>query len=407
MLTDQLSTTEPVVILGGGLAAVSFASSLRAQGFRGQVTLVSEEDETPYDRPPLSKGFLKTGAVADVRLDLRGAVDAEWLRGVRAESLDTRRREVQLSTGRVLKWGSLILATGATPRELASLTGLQIPVLTLRTLEDARRLRRLLAPGARLVIVGAGVIGLEVAATAVGLGVDVTVIESRRGVMSRCAPPSLAGVIAERHRVHGVNLCLGRVVATGVRDGLLLDDGSLVRADLALVGVGVVANDRIAHDAGIACDDGVYVDAFGRTTCPSVWAVGDVARQRNPLSGRFERIETWSNAQGQGAATARAMIDQMALPYQEAPWYWSEQYNMRIQVVGLTAGDDEVVRGDQGDAKFSVLQLREGRVIGGAFVNNPRAFMATKRLLAASISGSREGLANTPQEADVAKILGE
>lgn len=407
MLTDQLSTTEPFVILGGGLAAVSFASSLRAQGFRGQVTVVSEEDETPYDRPPLSKGFLKTGAVADVRLDLRGAVDAEWLRGVRAESLDTRRREVQLSTGRVLKWGNLILATGATPRELASLTGLQIPVLTLRTLEDARRLRRLLSPGARLVIVGAGVIGLEVAATAVGLGVDVTVIESRRGVMSRCAPPSLAGVIAERHLVHGVNLRLGRVVATGVRDGLLLDDGSLVRADLALVGVGVAANDRIAHDAGIACDDGVYVDAFGRTTCPSVWAVGDVARQRNPLSGRFERIETWSNAQGQAAATARAMIDQMAPPYQEAPWYWSEQYNMRIQVVGLTAGDDEIVRGDQGDAKFSVLQLREGRVIGGAFVNNPRAFMATKRLLAASISGSREGVANTLQEADVAKILGE
>jgi 3-phenylpropionate/trans-cinnamate dioxygenase ferredoxin reductase subunit len=392
----------PVVVLGGGLAAVSFVTALRSHGHDGEVVVVSEEHEPAYDRPPLSKEFQRDGDTEKIRLDLRGAHDVEWMRGVRADSLDVRARQVRLADGRVVGWGSLVIATGTAARTLASLATAPMPALTLRTLGDARRVRERLVAGARVVIVGGGVIGLELAATGRGLGASVTVVEALPRLMNRCASPTLSSFLADHHRDQGVDLRLGRGVG-GIENGrLLLDDGSPLDADMVVVGIGVTANDDLARAAGIACDDGIFVDGHGRTTCPGVWAIGDVTRQRHPVSGRFERIETWSNAQKQSAATARALVDPDAPAYQEVPWYWSDQYALRMQVAGLAYGDDEVVRGDIGQGKFSLVQLQQGRIVGAACVNNAREFMALKRLIAAGAKPQRALLADSA--ADLAKM---
>lgn len=389
------SALAPVVILGGGLASVSFAAGLRAGSFQGPVTIVTDEFEPAYDRPPLSKDFLRDGAAEKIRLDLSRSPDVEWLRGVAAQRVDPHSREVHLGDGRRLKYGTLVFATGASPRILPALQGAPMPILTLRTLADAQRIRDAVVPGARLLVVGGGVIGLELAATARALGVTVTLVEFAPRLMSRGASATLASFVARHHAQQGVDLRLGRSVTGFSRSHIVLDDGSQIEADLVVVGIGVTANDALARAADIACDDGIFVDGRGRTTCPNVYAVGDVTRQRHPVSGRFERIETWSNAQNQGMAVARALLDPAAPPYGDLPWYWSEQYALRIQVAGLTGGDEEIVRGDMatGD-KFSLIHLSRGQVIGASCVNNAREFMSLKRLITGNSLPDRTALAD-------------
>lgn len=395
---------DPVVVLGGGLAAVSFVGGLRAGGFAGGIVVVGDEAEPPYDRPPLSKEFQREGAVEKIRLDLGRARDVEWLRGTPASKVDTRRKEVQLADGRCLGYGTLVFATGATPRRLPALQQAPMPVLTLRALADAQRIRAALAPGVRLVVIGGGVIGLELAATARGMGATVTVIESLGRLMSRCASATLAAVVAQAHVEQGVDLRLGRHVTGFAGAAVALDDGSAVQADLVVVGIGVVANDDLARAADIACDDGIFVDCLGRTTCPGVYAIGDVTRQRNPISGRFERIETWSNAQNQGLAVARTLLDPAASPYADIPWYWSDQYDLRMQVAGVSQGDDEIVRGDAAPgSKFSLIQLHRGRAVGVTCVNNVREFSSLKRLLGEVALPDRAALADPGT--DLRKLL--
>ncbi len=385
----------PVVVLGGGLAAVSFAGGLRSGGFEGGIVIVSDEVEPPYDRPPLSKEFQREGLADKIRLDLSRARDVEWLRGTAACKVDTQRCDVLLADGRRLGYGALVFATGATPRRLPALQDAPMPVITLRSLGDAQRIRAALAPGARLVVVGGGVIGLELAATARGLGASVTVIEALDRLMNRCASPTLAEVVARLHLDRGVDIRLGRQVTGFDGPAIVLDDGTRVEADLVVVGIGVVANDELARAADIACDDGIFVDRLGRTTCPGVYAIGDVTRQRNPVSGRFERIETWSNAQNQGLAAARTFLDPTAAPYADIPWYWSDQYELRLQVAGVSIGDEEIVRGQAAPgAKFSLIQLHRGRVVGVTCVNNVREFSSLKRLLGNVALPDRAALAD-------------
>lgn len=394
----------PVVVLGGGLAAVSFAGGLRSGGFGGEIVSVSDEVELPYDRPPLSKEFQREGVADKIRLDLSRAHDVQWLRGTPAATVDTRRREVLLADGRSLGYGTLVFATGATPRRLPALQGAPMPVITLRTLDDAQRIRAGLTAGARLVVIGGGVIGLELAATANGLGATATVIEALDRVMNRCASATLAAVVAQSHRERGVDLRLGRQVTGFDGHAIVLDDGARVDADLVVVGIGVVANDALARAADIACDDGIFVDRLGRTTCPGVYAIGDVTRQRNPISGRFERIETWSNAQNQGLAVARTLLDPTATPFADTPWYWSDQYDLRIQVAGVSMGDDEIVRGDASPgSKFSLIQLHRGRAVGVTCMNNVREFSSLKRLLGDVALPNRAALADPGT--DLRKLL--
>ena len=389
------SALAPIIVLGGGLASISFAGGLRSAGFQGAITVVADEPEPAYDRPPLSKDFLRDGDAEKIRLDLSLAPGIEWLRGVAAQRVDTQAREVHLADGRSLNYGTLVFATGASPRVLPALQGAPMPVLTLRMLGDAQHIRSCLQPGARLLVIGGGVIGLELAATARALGVAVTLVEFLPRLMSRGASATLASFVARHHAEQGVDLRFGRSVTGFSRSHIVLDDGSQIAADLVVVGIGVTANDAMARAADIACDDGIFVDGRGRTTCPNVYAIGDVTRQRHPVSGRFERIETWSNAQNQGMAVARAMLDPAAPPYGDLPWYWSEQYALRIQVAGLTNGDDEIVRGDMATGeKFSLIHLLRGQVIGASCVNNVRDFTALKRLINSSALPDRATLAD-------------
>jgi 3-phenylpropionate/trans-cinnamate dioxygenase ferredoxin reductase subunit len=237
----------PVVVLGGGLAAVSFVGGLRSGGFGGDIVVVSDEVEPPYDRPPLSKEFQREGVPDKIRLDLSRARDVEWLRGTPGCKVDTRRQEVLLADGRNFGYGTLVFATGATPRGLPALRDAPMPVITLRTLDDAQRIRAGLVPGARLVVIGGGVIGLELAATARGLGATVTVIEALDRLMNRCASKTLAAVVARSHLERGIDLRLGHQVTGFDGRAIVLDDGARVEADLVVVGVGVIANDELAR----------------------------------------------------------------------------------------------------------------------------------------------------------------
>jgi 3-phenylpropionate/trans-cinnamate dioxygenase ferredoxin reductase subunit len=389
------SALAPIIVLGGGLASISFAGGLRSAGFQGGITVVADEPEPAYDRPPLSKDFLRDGDVEKIRLDLSHAPGVEWLRGVAAQRVATQAREVHLADGRCLNYGTLVFATGAAPRVLPALQGAPMPVLTLRTLGDAQRIRSGLQPGARLLVIGGGVIGLELAATARALGVAVTLVEFLPRLMSRGTSATLASFVARHHAEQGVDLRFGRSVTGFSKSHIVLDDGSRIAADLVVVGIGVTANDALARTAGIACDDGIFVDGRGRTTCPNVYAIGDVTRQRHPVSGRFERIETWSNAQNQGLAVARALLDPAAPPYGDLPWYWSDQYALRIRVAGLTHGDDEIVRGDMASGeKFSLIHLLRGQVVGASCVNNTSEFTSLKRLITSGARPDRAALAD-------------
>jgi 3-phenylpropionate/trans-cinnamate dioxygenase ferredoxin reductase component len=391
----------PVVVVGGGLAGLSFAGALRQGGYAGELAMVCEEAEPPYDRPPLSKAFLQDGDAQRIRLDESRLADVRILRGVGAEAIDLGARTLRLADGQSLPWGTLVLATGASPRTLPALEATGRPVLTLRTLDDARRLRELIQPGRRLLLVGAGVIGLELAATARTAGAEVTVLESQPRVMARSVPPTLSAFVQQRHRAAGIDLRLGRGIASCIPGAVLLDDGSRIEPDFILAGIGVTSNDQLARAAGIRCDDGVYVDARGRSSEPGVLAVGDVARQVEPVSGQVMRIETWANAQNQGAAVARAWLDEAAPAYADAPWYWSDQYDLRIQGVGVPAGEREVLRGDLSGGRFALLQFRGRRLVGATCVNNAKDFGALRKLVGREFEAADAQWAEAP---DLRKI---
>lgn len=380
----------PVIIAGGGLAALSFAGALRSGGYEGPLGIVCDETEPAYDRPPLSKGYIKDGDDARIRLDVSRLSSVSWHRGRSAATIDTTARSLLLDNGEALPWGTLVLATGARPRNLPLLAAVCRPVLTLRTLDDARRLRELLLPGRRMLLVGAGVIGLELAATARDLGAEVTVVESQSRVMARSVPMSISRFVEDRHRAAGVDLRLGRAITACAEGVVLLDDGSRIEADAVVAGIGVVANDELARAAGIHCDDGVLVDGYGRTSCPGVLAVGDVARQVHPVSGEVMRIETWANAQNQASAAAKCWLDPTAPPYADAPWFWSDQYDLRLQCAGLPVGARELVRGDPATAKFVLLLLDGKRLVGAACVNNAREFGALRKMIGREFQASDE-----------------
>lgn len=383
-----------VVIVGAGVAGVSVATALRKDGYTGPVVLVSEEGQMPYDRPPLSKKFLLDGDAGSVRIGGAMLDSVEFVKGERIAKIDVATNRVVFASGKQLPWSKLVLATGALPNRLVALEAGPLPVFVLRTLDDSQRIRERLVPGARLVVVGGGPIGLELAVSARQLGADVTVVEAASRLMGRCTSPFLAEFLLQHHARGGINIRLGRYIRHVHDDGAVeLDDGIRIAADLMVVGVGVKANDSIAVAAGLACSDGIFVDALGRTTAPNVFAAGDVTRQRNPVSGHFERIETWANAQDQAASLAVGLVEPgAATPYTGIPWYWSDQGELRIQAAGLPISDLEVVRGDPVSGRFLTLQLRRGVLVGVAAVNSVRDFGACKRLIAAAARVDREKL---------------
>lgn len=383
-----------IVVIGAGQGGVDTAAALRARGYAGPVTLVAGETVPPYQRPPLSKGFL-TGAVGPDGIELRplsffSAQGIELVRGDRATKIDRDGRTVALASGRRLAYDRLVLATGSRPRTLptpgAGLDG----VHTLRGLDDAEALRQRLtaARDLRMVVVGAGFVGLELAATARRLGRRVTVIEAQPRALARAVSPELSARIADEHRRQGVRLLLRREVAAlhgeaGQVRVVELADGERVPADLVVVGIGVLPEVGLAADAHLVVGDGIVVDSLLRTSDPAIHAIGDCARFPSTHAGRHIRLESVQNASEQARALAATICGDGA-PYTAVPWFWSEQYAWRLQIAGLTTGLDEtVVTGDPGANRFSVFCFRAGRLLGVESVNRPADHGIARRLLAA------------------------
>ncbi|OLZ71645.1 hypothetical protein AV521_12075 [Streptomyces sp. IMTB 2501] len=388
-----------VVVIGAGQGGLDTAAALRAKGYSGPVTLVGDEPVPPYHRPPLSKGFL-TGATAHEDLLLRPesffeAQGISRVSGDRAQRVELDGQRVELASGTILAYDKLVLATGARARVLplpgADLSG----VLTLRSLADAETLRgHLDGPPRHVCVIGAGFVGLELAATAHTRGHRVTVVEVQSRPLARALTPQMSAWLAGRHEERGVRLLLGQEVAAlhGGADGnvevMELRDGRRLPADLVVVGAGALPNTRLAADAGLLVGDGVIVDRWLRTSDRAVYAIGDCARFPAPGSGRHIRLESVQNASDQARYVAAAICGESA-PYTAVPWFWSEQYELRLQMAGLTAGHDETVTvGDPDGARFSVLCFLQGRLIGVESVGRPADHGIARRLLAAGTGPS-------------------
>lgn len=391
-----------VVIAGAGQAGAQAAFSLRQGGFDGAVVLAGDEPFPPYERPPLSKEFLK-GALAEDRLFLRTADwyaknGVELRTGCRVESIDRERRVARLAGGEDLPYDALVIATGSRPRPLPVPGGTLRGVHEVRSIADTNGLRGALVPGARMVVVGAGYIGLEVAAVARAAGLEVTVLEAMDRVLARVAGKVLSEFFEAEHRGRGVDVRCGarleRLDGDGTLTAALLADGTRVEADVAVVGIGILPRDELARACGIACDDGVVVDRDARTSDPHVYAAGDCAKRPLVHYDRMGRLESVHNAIEQGKIVAASILGKPRPP-EDVPWFWSDQYDLKLQIAGLSAGHDRVVvRGDPAERKFAAFYLADGRLLAVDAVGSPMEFMASRVLIAAGARPDPERLAD-------------
>lgn len=379
-----------IVIVGAGQAGLSLAQRLRALGHDGPITLIGEEPVPPYQRPPLSKAYLKREAGID-RLLLRpqsffAEAGIELLTGVRVEAIDRSARIVRAGDARI-PYDKLALATGAAPRTLPAAIGGALPgVHVLRNLADADGLAPALRPGRRALIVGGGYIGLEAAAVCAALGLSVTLIEAAPRILGRVACAETADWFRDLHRSHGVEIRegvgLARLEGKTQLTGAELADGSRIAADLAIVGIGVSPATDLAAAAGLTIDNGIATDATGRTADPAIWAAGDCASFPGP-GGRM-RLESVQNAIDMAEAVAADMMGEGA-PYAPVPWFWSDQFDAKLQIAGLGAGHDRIVVREatgQGGGR-SHWYFRAGTLLAVDAINDPRAYMVGKRLLEA------------------------
>ncbi|MBE4733617.1 NAD(P)/FAD-dependent oxidoreductase [Streptomyces caniscabiei] len=381
-----------ITVVGASLAGLSTVRALRAEGYDGEIVVVGEERHAPYDRPPLSKDFLKGEVDADALAlgdpDEYDALDVHWLLGERAVRLDPAARTITLTGGRQVRTHGVVVATGASPRSLPGSDGLA-GVHTLRTLDDALALRSELLTGLpRLVVIGAGFIGAEVASTAHRLGLHVTVVEAAEVPLERQLGREMGLVCSSLHTDHGVDLLCGTGVAellgedrvTGVR----LADGRVLPADVVVVGVGVRPNTDWLAGSGVLVDDGVVCDPGCATTVPDVVAVGDVARCPHPFTGRHARVEHWSNATEQAKTAARTLLTGVPAPAPlTAPYFWSDQYRTRIQLAGYVAPGavPEVVEGDIDSRTFTAVYRYGGDAVAVLSLNQPKFFNRLRRTL--------------------------
>ncbi|MBP6514751.1 MAG: FAD-dependent oxidoreductase [Steroidobacteraceae bacterium] len=378
------------IIVGAGQGAQQAVDSLRREGFAGRLVLVGDEPVLPYQRPPLSKKFL-AGDFERERLTLRPASfyeqnRCELMLGRRATRLDRAARSVTLDDGALLNYDRLLLATGSRVR-LADVPGASLAgVHYLRSIADVDGIRADAQPGRRAVIVGAGYVGLECAATCVKLGLDVTVLEMADRVMSRVVAPEMSAFYAAEHAGHGVDiLCNARVSAFEGKDrveAVSCADGSRYLADLVVIGIGILPNIELAQEAGIHCDNGIAVDDRCRTSDPEVFAIGDCCSLPSHRYGRRIRLESVDNAFEQAKSAAANMCGRDVV-HDKVPWFWSDQFELKLQIVGLSQDYDQVVlRGDPGTRNFSCSYLRGGELIALDAVNHAKDFMGARKLIA-------------------------
>jgi 3-phenylpropionate/trans-cinnamate dioxygenase ferredoxin reductase subunit len=388
---------EHAVIIGAGHGGAQTAASLREEGFQGRITLVSDERVPPYHRPPLSKAFLKDASTGPQFL--RGPKfyadhAIELLLETRAKAIDLRAGRALLSRGDALEFSHLVLALGGSPRRLAA-PGADLPgVHSLLSLADAEALREALSKGGEAVVIGGGFIGMEVASTLAQLGAKTTVIEALPRVLGRAVAPLVSEHMLGRHRSWGVDVLLGESVAkiegdaSGV-SAVVTQSGRRLPASLVVIGVGMTPNAALAEAAGLAIDNGVAVDEHLRASDPRVFAIGDCASYPHWSAARRLRLESVQNATDQGRAVAKAIVGRSE-PYRAAPWFWSDQQHIKLQMVGLSFGaDDHVISGDREADRFSVFHFNGARLVAIDSVNNPAEHMLGRRMLAAGFSPTK------------------
>ncbi len=384
-----MEATAPVVLVGGGHAAAAFANSLRRAGHVGRVVLVSDEPVPPYHRPPLSKKYLADGLPVEQIL-IRAAAwydeqKIELRLGQRVDAIDRQAHCLHLAGGQTLAYSRLVLMTGARPRRLPAAIGGDLQgVLLMRSLADADALAPQLVAGRRMLVVGGGYIGLEAAAVAVGKGLHVTLLEAAPRILQRVAAPATSDYFRALHRARGVDLregvALRRLLADGARVcGAELADGSRIEADVVLVGIGVLPNVELAEASGLRLDNGIAVDALCQTSDPAILAAGDCCSF--DYRGQRIRLESVQNANDQ-AATAAHTVAGRPKPYVALPWFWSDQYDTKLQIAGLNLGyDDAIARAGKTERSRSVWYYRGDSLIAVDAINDAAAYVTAKKLL--------------------------
>jgi 3-phenylpropionate/trans-cinnamate dioxygenase ferredoxin reductase subunit len=401
--------TPSVLILGTGLAGFQVAAAIRDEGYEGDVTLVGDEVHMPYHRPPLSKAYL-LGTSDEVRLAMRPEqfyTDKRigLITGRRAVAIDRPQRKVTFDDGSVLEYGHLVLAVGARNRPLpapgADLDG----VFFLRTLDEARMLRERMLATRRAIIIGAGFIGLEFAAAAVKSGVDVTVLDVADRPMARALSPQMSAVFTREHTLSGVHFSFNTQVARILGDagrvtGVETADGAIVPGELVIIGIGVLPNDELAAACGLEVKNGIVVDAHMQTSDPHISALGDCAAHPSVYAnGGSVRIESVQNATDQARCVAARLLDKPA-PYTSAPWFWSDQGDLKLQIAGLTTGFDQIaVRGDLDGKACTIFCFRDGRLLGVETVNRPADHMVARRLVKYMANHADNIVVLTPEQA--------
>jgi 3-phenylpropionate/trans-cinnamate dioxygenase ferredoxin reductase subunit len=390
MLDHKNPVISSILIVGGGQAGAQAVDTLRREGYAGRLVLIGEEPDLPYQRPPLSKKYL-SGEMAADRLPFRHRAfydqhNVELKLGIAAAQLRPEERQVVLADGEILTYDRLLLCLGATSRRL-NCGGAELPgVQYLRGIADVAPLQSAFKPNARVVVIGGGYIGLEAAATARKMGCAVTVLELADRLMNRVVAPLVSQYFAQEHRAHGVDIrCDMRVTRLeGTRrvERVICSDGMSHDADVVIVGVGALATSQLALDAGLACDNGIVVDEFCRTSDARIFAAGDCTNHPSLHFGRRVRLESVDNAFEQAKAAALNMLDR-PVAHDRVPWFWSDQFDNKLLIVGLSQDHTEqVLRGDPASRSFSVCYLKGRELLAVEAINHSKDYMAARKLIA-------------------------
>jgi 3-phenylpropionate/trans-cinnamate dioxygenase ferredoxin reductase subunit len=393
---------EHLVIVGAGQSAIQCITSLRKEDYPGLITLIGEEEHLPYQRPPLSKGFLED-TVSNERLyfkKLEFFVEnkVQLKLGTKAEEIDIENNNIHLSDNTKLSFDKLVFATGSSVRKL-DFPGKDLnSIHYLRGLDDALSIKKDLQTRQNIVVVGAGYIGLEVAAIAAKQNKSVTVIEMADRVMNRTVDPQISDYYLKLHQKNGVtfkfNTSLKEIVGASNPEKVICSDGTEVKADMVIIGAGIMPNVELAENAGLSCDNGIVVNEFGKTDHANIYACGDCTNHPNKLLNKKIRLESVHNAMEQSKTVASSIINK-SIEYNQIPWFWSDQYDHKLQIVGLSGEHDKVImRGDMSDAKFMLLYTKDEKLIAVDAVNNSKEFLICKKLVANKVTIKPDEISN-------------
>ena len=381
---------ENLVVIGAGQSAIQCITSLKKEGYEGSITLVGEEEHLPYQRPPLSKGFLDNSINKErlyfKKLDFFTENKIQLKLGISATSVDIENNLVNLSDEDKLHFDKLVFATGSRVR-LLDFPGNDLDnIHYLRGLDDAENIKKGLEKSKHLVVIGAGYIGLEVAAIASEKGVKVSIVEMADRVMSRTVDPQISDYYLNLHQNNGVkfkfNTSLEEIKGQGQVESVMCSDGTSINADMVIIGAGVIPNTEIAQNSGVSCENGILVDEFGRTNFKNVFACGDCTSHPNKLLNMQLRLESVHNAMEQSKAVAMSVLDKPA-EYSQIPWFWSDQYDHKLQIVGISGSHDTVtMRGSTDASKFMLFYTRGEELVAVDAVNNPKDFLICRKLVA-------------------------